>query len=106
MSPSTSWLSPTPPTVAIEIASRRVTVAEIARAASGAQVSAYASESIGADAVAPALTGVNIADPKVVAAALRRAFEKAGIAPPRRAALIVPDAIARVSLVHFDQVPA
>jgi Tfp pilus assembly PilM family ATPase len=54
----------------------------------------------------PALSGVNIPDPAVVADAVRRAFERAGLGSPRRAALIVPDSIARVSLLRFEQVPA
>ena len=116
MSPSTalragapaakSWLAPTPPSVAIEIAARRITVAELSRTAAGPQVAAYASEALPADAVTPVLAGVNIANPKTVAEALRRALGRAGISAPKRAALIVPDAVARVSLVHFEQLPA
>jgi Tfp pilus assembly PilM family ATPase len=99
-------LAPTAPTVAIEIASRRVTVAELTGAKGRPAVSAYASEVLPADAVVPGLVGVNIPNPKTVADTLRRACEKAGISSLRRAALVVPDAIARVSLLHFDDVPA
>jgi Tfp pilus assembly PilM family ATPase len=102
---SSRWLAAPPPTVAIEIASRRVTVAEVSRAG-GPVVSAFASEALPADAVAPALAGVNIAHPDLVTAALGRALEQAGLRSTRRAALSVPDSVARVSLISLDQVPA
>jgi len=99
------WLAPVPPSVAIEIAAGRVTVAELSSGGSGPVVSAFASESLPAGAVVPALTGVNIPDTEVVADALQRALTRAGLGSPRRAALIVPDSIARVSLLSFDQLP-
>jgi Tfp pilus assembly PilM family ATPase len=88
-----SWLAPVPPTVAIEIAAGRVTVAELSGGSGGAVVSAFASESIPANAVVPALTGTNIADVAGVSDALRRALERAGLGSPRRAALVVPDSV-------------
>jgi Tfp pilus assembly PilM family ATPase len=100
------WLAPTPPTVAIEIASRRVTVVELASLRARPMVAGHASETLPAGAVTPALTGPNVADPPLVGEAVRRALERAGVAATRRAALIVPDSVARVSLIHFDQVPA
>ena len=99
-------MSATTPTVAIEIASRRVTVVELAGSTGRPAVSAYASEPLPADAVTPGLVGSNIANPALVADALKRACARAGIGSLRRAALIVPDTIARVSLLHFDEVPA
>ena len=48
----------------------------------------------------PALTGANIAKPAVVADALQRALDRAGLRSARRAALVVPDSVARVSLLH------
>jgi Tfp pilus assembly PilM family ATPase len=100
------WLAPVPPGVAIEIASRRVTVAELSASAGALVVSAYASEPLPPDVVTPALTGVNIPSPEPVVGALRRALERAGVRSARRAALVVPDAIARVSMLTFEQVPA
>jgi Tfp pilus assembly PilM family ATPase len=101
---SVSWLSSTPPTVAIEIASRRVTV--VALGARESIVSAYASQPLPEGAVAPAPVGVNIAQADVVVSALKRALEQAGLTSTKRAALVVPDSVARVSLLHFDQAPA
>jgi len=103
---SSSWFAPTPPSVAIEIASRRVTVAELGRSGGTEMVAGYATEPLPAEAVTPALTGVNVTQPTVVADALRRALDKAGIRGAGRAALVVPDSIARVSLLHFEQLPA
>lgn len=103
---STFGLTPQPPSVAVEIAAGRVTVTELSAAAGGLVVSAYASEALPDDAVTPSLTGTNIPDPAVVTAALRRACERAGLRPPSRAALVVPDSVARVSLLSFEELPA
>ena len=100
-----SWLKPPQPDVAIEIAHRRLTVAQLGRG-TAAVVTAYASETLPDDAVVPSLTGRNIAHPKVVSDTLKRALERAGIKSPTRVALIVPDTVARVSLLPFEQMPA
>lgn len=101
---ATSWLTPVSPTVAIELASRRVTIVEVSPGAP--VVSAYAAEPVPDGAIVPALSGVNIAEPRIVIDALTRALDRAGLASTRRAALLVPDSVARVSLLSFDQVPA
>jgi Tfp pilus assembly PilM family ATPase len=103
---ASSWLSASPPTTAIEIASRRVTVVEIGRSAGVPAVLAFASESIPEGAVVPGLTGTNIARPDTVSGALRAALARAGLLSRRRAALLVPDSVARVSLLNFEQIPA
>jgi type IV pilus assembly protein PilM len=100
------WLAPAPPTLAIEIASRRVTAVQLSPNSGEAVVVAYASEPLPPDAVTPALVGTNIANPGRVADALRRVLDRAGVRAPRRAALVVPDSIARVSLLTFEEVPA
>jgi Tfp pilus assembly PilM family ATPase len=97
------WLTPIPPSVAIEVAARRVTVVEVA--AGGGTVTAYAGEGLPEGAVVPALTGVNVAEPDLVRTAIKRALERAGLTATRRAALVVPDSVARVSLLTFDQLP-
>jgi Tfp pilus assembly PilM family ATPase len=94
-----------PPTAAIEIAAGRVSVAEIGSGSGGLIVSAFASEPLPDGAVMPALTGDNIVNQEQVTAALRKACEKAGIRPPKRAALVIPDSAARVSLLTFEQLP-
>lgn len=99
-----SWLAPVPPTVAIELGSRRVTVLEVPKGAP--VVSAYAAEPLPDGALVPSLTGPNIADPRVVVDALARALDRAGLTSTRRAALVVPDSVARVSLLPFETMPA
>jgi Tfp pilus assembly PilM family ATPase len=98
--------APPPPSVAIELASRRVTVVEVGRSGKGLSVVGYASESLPPGAITPAATGTNIPDAAVVTEALGRALERAGVRSTRRAALIVPDSVARVSLLTFEQWPA
>lgn len=100
-----SLFSAQPPSAAIEIAAGRVSVAEIGSGGGGLIVSAFASEPLPEGAVTPSLTGTNIADAEPVAAALRRACDRAGIRPPKRAALVIPDSAARVSLLTFEELP-
>jgi Tfp pilus assembly PilM family ATPase len=92
--------------MAIEVASRRVTVLTVGRASGETAVTAHSTELLPPGAVTPALIGPNIATTSVVAEALKRALDRAGLRGERRAALIVPDAIARVSLLTFQEVPA
>jgi len=99
------WLMSAPPGVAIEIAAGRVTVAEVGGGAASPAISAFASEPIPREAVVPALTGVNIPQPEAVVAALRVALDRAGLRSPRRAALILPDSVAKVSMLRFEEVP-
>jgi type IV pilus assembly protein PilM len=100
-----SWLAPVPPTVAVEIASRRVTVAALSGGGGRLAITHQASEPLAPGLVTPALTAANIADTDAVAAALERALTAANLSAPRRAALVVPDSVARVSLVPLEQVP-
>jgi type IV pilus assembly protein PilM len=100
-----SLFSAQPPSAAIEIAAGRVSVAEIGSGGGGLVVNAFASEPLPDGAVTPSLTGTNIANAEQVASALRRACERAGIRVPKRAALVIPDSAARVSLLTFEQLP-
>jgi Tfp pilus assembly PilM family ATPase len=102
---TSSWLAPSPVAVAIEIATRRVTVAAIASAGNGWALASQASVPLAEGTVVPALAGTNVVDPVAVTAALREALEAAGLGSTRRAALIVPDSVARVSILSFEQVP-
>lgn len=100
-----SLFSAQPPSAAIEIAAGRVSIAEIGSGSAGFVVSAFASEPLAEGDVTPALTGPNVVNADQVTAALRRACERAGIRPPKRAALVIPDSAARVSLLTFEQLP-
>ena len=98
------FLSPVPPTVAVEIARHRVSAATIAARDGALSVTAHAMEPLSPGAVLPALNEHNISDPKAVAAALGRVFERIGV-KPKRVALAVPDGVAKVSLLRFEKVP-
>lgn len=99
-----SLLRTPPPDVAVEVGPGRVSGARLLGGARPA-VAACAAEPLPAGAVTPSLTAANLADVGLVAAGLRRVLDQ--VAPrARRVALVVPDPVARVSLVRFDTVPA
>ncbi len=68
-------------------------------------ISGYGAEPLPAGAVEPGLNAVNVHDPAALTAAIRAALDK--ISPrPRRIALVLPDTVAKVSLIRFEKVPA
>jgi type IV pilus assembly protein PilM len=67
-------------------------------------VTAYAVERLPAGVVSPSLNAKNIVDANGAADALRRALERSGMRPGP-IALVVPDAVSRVSLLPFETVP-
>jgi len=99
-----SFLAPTPPSVAVEIARHRVSAASVATRDASLAVTAHAMEPLAPGAVIPSLNATNIPDPQVVSAALRRAFERMGTRA-KRVALAIPDGVAKVSLLRFEKVP-
>src|SRR5688572_14295338 len=104
--PRSSWLSPAPPHVAIEIASGRVTVVSVEHSDAGPVVSGQATERLPEGAVVPALSAGNIRESAAVVDALSRAVGRAGLGSARRVALVLPDSVARVSLLSFDDLPS
>jgi Tfp pilus assembly PilM family ATPase len=69
-----------------------------------ATVSAQAGEVLPPGLVTPALNAVNVHDITALGSALRTALER--LSPrPRRVALVLPDVVAKVSLLRFDKVP-
>ena len=105
MSRLASWLASSAPDTAIEIAPDMVSVAVLGSRGADATIDAFAVAPLPAGAVVPSLSQPNVVDGAAVAAALRTACESLG-QRPRRAALIIPDLAARVSLVRFEQLPA
>ena len=93
------------PSVAVEITSRRVAGIALAERPGGVAIAAHAEEALPAGAVAPALNASNITDPVAVVDRLRRVFSQLG-RTPRRVALVLPDSLAKVSLVRLEKVPA
>ena len=99
----TSLRGTSAPNVAVEIASGRVSAASLEWRGDAATVAAHATEPLPDGALVPALTAPNTHDRPRVLMALNRVLEKMG--RPRRIGLIVPDVVAKVSLVRFEKVP-
>lgn len=102
--PRRGWLSSRPPSVAVEIATERVAAVSVEDGRDRV-VSAHAVEPLPPGVLEPALNAPNIHDEATLVAALRRVLESMGTRV-RRAALVVPDTVAKVSLIRFDKVPA
>jgi Tfp pilus assembly PilM family ATPase len=92
------------PDVAVEFASNRVSAATLETRGGQPVVAAHAAEPLPDGALVPSLTAANLHDRTAVAGALARVLERVGA--PRRIGLVVPDVVAKVSLVRFEQVPA
>ena len=92
-----------PPPAAVEITAHRVNVVAIDQGASPT-ISGQASELLPDGLVTPAINGPNVHDQGALAAAIRAAVDR--LSPrPRRAALILPDIVAKVSMLRFEKVP-
>jgi len=94
-----------PPGVAIEIAAARVVAVSVSGTGAGASLEGWAVEPLPPGAIVPSLTAPNLARAAEVGAALKAALDRLG-QRPRRVALAIPDAAAKVSLVRFKDVPA
>jgi Tfp pilus assembly PilM family ATPase len=91
------------PDVAVEIAQGRVAAAAVERRGGRPVVAAHAVELLPPSALVPSLTAANTSDRPSVMTALNRVLERVG--RPRRIGLIIPDVVAKVSLVRFEKVP-
>ena len=105
MSLLASWLASPPPDAAIEIAPARVSAATMTLRRGQPAIQAFAVEPLPEHAVSASLTSQNIVDREAVAAGVRAVLGRLG-SRPSRVALIVPDVAAKVSIVHFERVPA
>jgi len=93
-----------PPAVAVEIAGHRVSAASVELRGGRNVVSAHASASLPEGALVPSLTNATVLDRAAVMTALNSVLEHVG--GRRRIGLVIPDPVAKVSLVKFQQVPA
>jgi type IV pilus assembly protein PilM len=105
MSVLTAWLASPPPDAAVEIAPGRVSAVVVDARGTGAVVQGYATETLAPGVVTASLAGRNIHDHDAVGAAIRSVLSRVG-RRVGRVALVIPDAAAKVSLLHFDQVPS
>ncbi|MBI3490492.1 MAG: pilus assembly protein PilM [Acidobacteria bacterium] len=92
------------PAAAVEIASGRVSAACLEWRGQEAVVAAHATEPLPDGALTPALTTANTHDRAALVGAIGRVLDRVG--GPRRVGLAIPDVVAKVSLVRFEQVPA
>jgi Tfp pilus assembly PilM family ATPase len=104
MSILTSLRESAAPAVAVEITSDRVSAASLDWRGGQPVVAAHASEPLRDGALVASLTATNAHDRPAVVAALARLLEQVG--RPRRIGLIIPDIVAKVSIVRFEQVPS
>jgi type IV pilus assembly protein PilM len=103
-SPAARWFSSRPPSAALEISVHRVNAAVVAEQGGTRVLASYASEPLPAGAIEPALNAPNIHDAAALARAVKAAID--GLTPrPRRIALVLPDTVAKLSLLRFDKIP-
>lgn len=100
-----SFLQQAPPGVAVDLAPGRVAVVRVDRRGGAAALAGHGIETLPPGAISGALAAPNMADVPLVAAAIGRAAAAAGVRP-NRVCLVVPDSVARVSIVKFESVPA
>jgi Tfp pilus assembly PilM family ATPase len=99
-----SLSSAAPPSAAVEIAAHRVSAVSLDTHGGRPVVAAQAAEALREGALVPSLAAQNIRDRASVVAALKRVLDQVG--RPKRVGLVVPDPIAKISMVKFTQVPA
>jgi Tfp pilus assembly PilM family ATPase len=99
------WLMTPPPEVAVEIDRGHVGAARVEWRGGRAVVAAHAIEPLPAGAVSPALVALNMPDVGLVGQAVGRVLAQIG-GRAHRVALIVPDTVAKVSLLRLEKIPA
>src|SRR5262245_23063805 len=104
MSLSDLFQSPAPD-VAIEIDRTHVAAARLAWRGGQAFISAHASEPLPEGLVAPGLAALNVSDVPSLSQSVARALSQLGGGRPSRVSLIVPDTVAKVSLLKLERVP-
>jgi type IV pilus assembly protein PilM len=92
------------PSLGIEISASRVAAVRVAEG-TPALVTGIAVEALPPGAIVPALNALNIMDRAAVTGGIRSVVQQLG-GRARRAVLVVPDTIAKVSLLRFEKVPA
>jgi Tfp pilus assembly PilM family ATPase len=93
------------PDVALEIDHAHVAAARLGWRGGQAVLSAHATEALPAGLVVPGLSALNIADVPALSQAIGRVLGQLG-GRPSRVSLLVPDTVAKVSLLKLEQVPA
>jgi hypothetical protein len=94
-----TFADPEPPLVAVEVRATAVGVVRAAREKGRLSLAAAASVDLPPGVVQVSMTQPNVTDADRFRAALRGALERAGVLDGARAALVLPDPVARVALV-------
>jgi len=94
-----------PPDVAIEIDHAHVGAARLEWRGHQAVIAAHAHEALPPGMVVPSLAALNLPDVPAVATVVARVLAQLG-QQTSRVALVVPDTVAKVSLVRLEKVPA
>jgi Tfp pilus assembly PilM family ATPase len=94
------------PDVAVEIDHAHVAAARLAWRGSQAVISAYAGAALPPGLVVPGLAALNISDVPMLAQVVANTLVALGGARPTRVSLLVPDTVAKVSLLKLEKVPA
>jgi type IV pilus assembly protein PilM len=94
-----------PPAAGLEIAPSHVTAVALGQSGAEAVIAGYAIEPLASGVVTSALNAPNVHDQAALAATIKSALQK--VAPrARRVGLVLPDTVAKVSLIRFEKVPA
>src|SRR5215213_7938078 len=96
-----SWFASPPPPAAVEISGRRVSVVSVTAQGRSRIITGQSSEPLPEGAVTPALNAGNVHDQAALAGAIRAAVARIA-SKPRRVALLLPDAVVKVSLLRFE----
>jgi Tfp pilus assembly PilM family ATPase len=94
------------PDVAVEVDRTHVAAARLSMRGSQAVITAHASETLPAGLVVPGLAAANITDVPALSQAIRSAVSQLGGGKPTRVALVIPDTVAKVSLLRLEKVPS
>ena len=94
------------PDVAIEIDRTHVAAARLSMRGSQAVITGHASENLPPGLVTPGLAAANVTDVPALSQAIRGTISQLGGGKPTRVALVIPDTVAKVSLLRLEKVPA
>jgi hypothetical protein len=92
-------LKPEPPVLAVEFRPRSVSVVRVTRSGEGTSVGAAASLDLSPGVLEVSMTANNVHDPDTLTRTLGAAFQRAGALGGGPVAVVLPDPVARVSLL-------
>jgi Tfp pilus assembly PilM family ATPase len=93
------------PDVAVEIDHTHIAAARLSWRGSQAVISAHASEALPPGLVVPGLAALNVSDVPALSQGIARVLGQLG-GKPSRISLVIPDTVAKVSLLKLEKVPA